>query len=318
MVAHLIALILAVVIDRIVGDPRFLPHPVVGIGKLISFFDKNLNKGKNRRGKGFLMLVFILIIVLLLAAIIIFIAYWVHLYVGIAVEALLISTTIAANGLQQAAEEVKEPLVKGNLQEARRKLSYIVGRDTETLNEEAITRATVETVAENTSDGVTAPLFFAFIGGAPLALLYRAINTCDSMVGYQNEKYKEFGFASAKCDDLANFIPSRLTALVMIIVNIPKYGRTKSDCWKIVKRDAQKHLSPNSGWGEAAVAVLLGIQLGGKSTYKGIVSDRAKMGDHIVEMSAIHIEETNTIMLRTVSAFSLILLACGGVIVVLT
>ena len=135
----------------------------------------------------------------------------IHLYVGILVEAWLISTTIAAKGLKQAANEVAVPLKKGEFDEARKKLSYIVGRDTDSLKEEEMTRATVETVAENTSDGVTAPLFFALIGGAPLAMLYRFVNTCDSMVGYKNESYGQFGWASAKCDDVLNWIPSRIT-----------------------------------------------------------------------------------------------------------
>ncbi|TWI54631.1 adenosylcobinamide-phosphate synthase CbiB [Halalkalibacter nanhaiisediminis] len=318
MTAHMIAIALAVVIDRIIGDPRWLPHPVVGFGKLIAFFDKHLNYGQNRWAKGFAMLALVLFIVVLLAVGIVWAAYSLHIYFGVLVEAWLISTTIAAKGLKQAADEVKEPLQNGNLDEARLKLSYIVGRDTDQLNEAEITRGTVETVAENTSDGVTAPLFFALIGGAPLALLYRAINTCDSMVGYQNDKYGEFGFASAKCDDLFNWIPSRLTSIVMIAVNQPKLRRSKKACWEIVKRDAPKHPSPNSGWGEAAVAALLGIQLGGMNTYKGITSNRAKMGDPLVTMSAVHIEETNAIMLRTTTVFSLILIACGGVIVVLT
>ncbi len=318
MSTHLIALALAVIIDRIIGDPRWLPHPVVGFGKLIAFFDRRFNDGNYRRAKGLLMLVLVLLIVVFLAVVIISLSYSVHLYLGILVEAWLISTTIAAKGLKQAANEVREPLVNGNLEEARLKVSYIVGRDTDDLNEAEITRATVETVAENTSDGVTAPLFFALIGGAPLALIYRAINTCDSMVGYQNKKYGDFGFASAKCDDLFNWIPSRLTSLVMIAVNQPKHHKSKKACWEIVKRDAPKHPSPNSGWGEAAVAALLGIQLGGINTYKGITSNRAKMGDPLVTMSAVHIEETNAIMLRTTTAFSLILIACGGVIIVLT
>lgn len=318
MAAHIIALALAVIIDRIIGDPRWLPHPVVGMGKLISFFDRYLNHGSQRKAKGLLMLCLVLLIVVILSSLIVWFAYSVHLYLGILVEAWLISTTIAAKGLKEAANEVKEPLMNGNLAEARLKLSYIVGRDTDHLMEEEMTRATVETVAENTSDGVTAPLFFALIGGAPFALLYRAINTCDSMVGYQNEKYRQFGRASAKCDDLVNWVPSRVTALVMIVGNQPKLARSKRACWKIVKRDAPKHPSPNSGWGEAAVAALLGIQLGGKNTYKGVSSNRAKMGESLVPMNAAHIEETNAIMLRTVTLFSLVLMACGGVILVVT
>lgn len=316
--AHLIALSLAVIIDRIIGDPRWFPHPVIGMGKLIAYFDKRLNKGRRKRMKGLVMLLSLLFIVGFLSFFIVWFAYFLHYYIGIFVEAFLIATTIAAKGLQQAAEEVKRPLLKGDLKEARRKLSYIVGRDTEQLTEEEITRATIETVAENTTDGVTSPLFFALIGGAPLALLYRAINTCDSMVGYKNDRYAEFGFASAKCDDIVNYIPSRVTALVMIIISKSKSSLSKKSCWKMVKRDAPKHLSPNSGWTEAAVAALLGIQLGGTSTYKGITSHRATMGEKLVPMKAIHIEDTITMMLRAVIGFTFLLIIIGGVVIVLT
>ena len=146
------------------------------------------------------------------------------------------------------------------------------------LDEGEISRGAIETVAENTSDGVTAPLFWALLGGAPLAMVYRATNTCDSMVGYKNERYKEFGWASAKWDDVMNWIPSRLTGMIMLLGNRPeKISYRKA--WTILFRDAKKHPSPNSGWGEAAVASILGIQLGGINYYKGIISNRAKMGD---------------------------------------
>src|SRR5699024_4768470 len=144
---------------------------------------------------------------------------------------------------------------------ARQKLSFIVGRDTEELSEEEIVRGTVEMVAENTSDGITTPLFWSLIGGAPLAFVYRAVNTCDSMVGYQNDRYEQFGYFPAKLDDVLNWLPARLTAVVMMLVKRPM-EITRKKAWAILFRDARKHKSPNSGWGEAAVAALLGIQLG--------------------------------------------------------
>ncbi|WP_227936138.1 adenosylcobinamide-phosphate synthase CbiB [Alkalihalobacillus deserti] len=316
--SHLIALVLAVVIDRVIGDPRSIPHPVVGFGKLISIADRQLNKGKRRKEKGLFMLCGLILVVVSLTLLFVLMAYRVHLYVGILFEAWLISTTIAAKGLKQAANEVAEPLKKGNFEQARKQLSYIVGRDTDKLDEEEITRATVETVAENTSDGVTAPLFFAMIGGAPLAMLYRAVNTCDSMVGYKNDRYGDFGWASAKCDDLLNWIPSRVTGFIMVFCTKPELNRSRRECWAVVKREAKKHPSPNSGWGEAAVAALLGIQLGGMNTYKGVVSNRAKMGDDLVTLKALHIDETNLIMLRTTNVFTLMLVFLGGVIYVIT
>jgi len=233
--------------------------------------------------------------------------------VGIAIEAILIWTTIAEKSLKEAALTVYDPLQKGELNEARHKLSYIVGRDTDQLDEQGIVRATIETVAENTSDGVTAPLFYALIGGAPLALLYRAVNTCDSMVGYKNEKYMEFGWASAKLDDLLNLIPSRLTSMCMLFSNRGVHSSFFQTA-KLVLRDAKKHPSPNSGWGEAAVAALLGIQLGGLNFYKGIRSDRAKMGEPYLPVSDQHILQANGILSRTVLAF-LLLLWIGGIFI---
>lgn len=196
--------------------------------------------------------------------------------------------------------------------EARKKLSCIVGRDTERLDEREIVRGTVETVAENTCDAVTAPLFWAFIGGAPLALVYRAVNTCDSMVGYQNSRYHEFGYFSAKADDVLNWIPARITGFLMLIANRPRKMR-RGDAWRILLRDAKKHPSPNSGWCEAACACLLSVQLGGRNTYNGIVSERARMGEPFRELEHTDILRANRILTRTVFAF-LLLLWLGGVL----
>ncbi|MBM4763258.1 adenosylcobinamide-phosphate synthase CbiB [Bacillus sp. B15-48] len=312
ILTHLVALTFAFVIDLIVGDPPKWPHPVKWMGFLISKLEKSLNNGKFKKAKGMLMLFTVLVIVGGLSILLVIFAYRTHLIVGIAVESLLISTTIAQKSLKEAAITVFEPLNKGKLEEARLKLSYIVGRDTDQLNEAEITRATIETVAENTSDGITAPLFWALIGGAPLALIYRAINTCDSMVGYKNEKYKQFGWASARLDDVVNWFPSRLTSFCMLIVNQPEFI-SRSEARKIVKKDAPKHPSPNSGWGEAAVAAILGVQLGGINFYKGLVSNRATMGNPLIQLEKNHILKTNTIVTRTIPVF-LILLWVGGIL----
>ena len=188
--------------------------------------------------------------VLLLSYLIIAAAYQIHFLVGLVVESILISTTIAHKSLKDAAMDVYTPLEKGDIGHARLKLSYIVGRDTEHLAEGEIVRGTVETVAENSSDGVTAPIFWALIGGAPLALLYRAINTCDSMVGYKNDRYSDFGWASARLDDVVNLIPSRLTGFMMLLSNGP-FDDNRKQAWEILFWDAKKHPSPNSGWCEA-------------------------------------------------------------------
>lgn len=304
---------IAYFIDLLLGDPIDWPHPVKWMGTLIYKLEKKWNKGARRKGKGVAMVVTLLLLVVGLTILITTLAYQIHLITGILVESLLIWTTIAQRSLKEAALTVYDPLKKGDLVEARQKLSYIVGRDTDQLDEQGVVRATIETVAENTSDGVTAPLFWAFLGGAPLAMLYRAVNTCDSMVGYKNEKYMEFGWASAKLDDLLNLIPSRLTSVCMLFSNKPVRSSIKESA-SIVLRDAKKHPSPNSGWGEAAVAALLGIQLGGINFYKGVRSDRAKMGEPYVPVTGDHILQTNGILSRTVLAF-LFLLWIGGMIV---
>jgi adenosylcobinamide-phosphate synthase len=316
IIYHLAAITIAYFIDKVIGDPPHWPHPVRWIGTLISFSEKRLNKGKNKRLKGVAMLLFVLLLVFTIVLLLIVISYQIHTIAGIAVESIIIATTIAQKSLKEAALEVHAPLEKGDLAGARVKLSYIVGRDTDSLNEGEIARGAIETVAENTSDGVTAPLFWALIGGAPLAMVYRATNTCDSMAGYMNERFKDFGWASAKWDDVMNWIPSRLTGILMLIGTKPmkmEYQRA----WNILFRDAKKHPSPNSGWGEAAVAAILGIQLGGINYYKGIVSNRAKMGEPLVPIQADHVLAANKILDKTVFLF-LLLLWTGGMMVEFT
>ncbi|KHF40755.1 cobalamin biosynthesis protein CobD [Halalkalibacter okhensis] len=274
-----IILVAAIFVDLFMGDPRWLPHPVVQMGKLISFCETRLNQGKNRVSKGVFLASVVVLFVFIVTFFIVFIAYQWHPIAGILVEIYFISTTIAIKGLRSAALEVYIPLTSGNLGEARNKLRMIVGRDTERLSESEVVRGTVETVAENTVDGITAPLFWAMIGGAPLAMAYRAINTLDSMVGYKNERFNQFGRASAKLDDVVNWIPARLTAVAMWLSSFFLIGSNRLHGLKITYRDAKKHPSPNSGWPEAMVAGLLGIQLGGINYYKGIKSQRATMGD---------------------------------------
>ncbi|WP_026673203.1 adenosylcobinamide-phosphate synthase CbiB [Alkalihalobacterium bogoriense] len=314
---HLLALSLAFLLDRLIGDPRWLPHPVIWIGKLISFLEKKLNKGEHQKVRGVIFLIFVLVVVCIITATMVIGAYLIHPLVGIVIEAVIIFYAIAQKSLKDAAMEVYEPLQSGDVTKARLKLSYIVGRDTASLQEGEIVRGTVETVAENTSDGITAPLFYALIGGAPLAFLYRAINTCDSMVGYKNERYEHFGWASAKCDDLVNWIPSRITGLLMVVVNRSSI-HSKKESVKILLTDAKKHPSPNSGWGEAAVAALLGVQLGGRNFYQGMVSNRALMGRKRVELKKEHITQTVNIMNQTCFAFLLFLWGIGGVTYAIT
>lgn len=311
MIGHLISITFAIILDKLIGDPPSVPHPVKGMGKLISFLDQRFNHGKNRRVKGLWMLVMVLLITFLASFFLVYISYQLHWWVGVIVEALLIATTIAQKSLKDAALEVYEPLEVNNLALARLKLSYIVGRDTERLGEAEIVRATVETVAENTSDGITAPLFWAFIGGAPLSLVYRAINTCDSMVGYKNEKYRDFGYFSAKCDDLVNYFPSRITAMLILLFSHCPFYR-KREAWKSLFQDAKKHPSPNSGWGEAVTAIILGVQLGGINYYRGKKSDRARMGKALQPLNNSHIIAATKIAEKAVIWFYLFL-CIGGI-----
>ena len=316
IVYHIVALVFAVMIDKLIGDPRTIPHPVVGIGRLISFLESRLNQGSKRKQKGIVFVFLVIIIVFSIVTTICIFAYKLHPILGVIFEAVLISYTIAAKGLAEAAEEVKLPLDKGDLESARMKLSYIVGRDTQELSEAEIVRGAVETVAENTSDGITAPLFYALIGGAPLAFLYRAVNTCDSMVGYKNQRFLQFGWASARLDDLLNLVPSRITGMIMLLVNKSNYS--KKECLQIVLNDAKKHPSPNSGWGEAAVAAILGIQLGGENTYQGMKSFRATMGKRKQPIKPRHITDTIQIMWKTVIVFLILLCFLGVIIFVIT
>lgn len=310
---HLIAITLAILIDSMIGDPPTWPHPVKWIGSGISRLEKRLNHGKSRKMKGIVMVLVIVCVSFFMTAVLVWSFYQLHPIAGIILEGILISTTIAHKGLKDAALEVYRPLEKGNMAEARLKLSYIVGRDTDKLDEAEIVRGTVETVAENTSDGLTAPLFWGFIGGAPLAIVYRAINTCDSMVGYKNEKYESFGWASARLDDVVNWIPSRITGSLMLFGHRPEHMSRKK-AWNILFRDAKKHPSPNSGWLEAAVASLLGVQLGGVNYYQGIISHRAEMGERVVALKKEHIIKTNKILDRTSLLFLLVIWLMGGIL----
>lgn len=310
MIQHLGVIILAYVLDRFIGDPPDWPHPVKAFGKMIAFLDTHWNRGRYPRFMGVIMVIILLGMVLGVGLGLVILSYRLHPVAGFGLEAVLIATTISHKGLQKAACDVAGPLQHHDLKTARENVSWIVGRDTENLNESGIVRGAVETVAENTSDGITAPLFWAFIGGAPLALVYKLINTCDSMVGYTDDQYRAFGWASARLDDLVNWIPSRLTGMVMMLVKKPEH-MTRRDAWATLLRDAKKHPSPNSGWGEAAMASLLGVRLGGLNSYGGRTSHRAEMGEAFITLDKEHINQSIVIMERTVLLF-LVFIVLGG------
>lgn len=291
--------LLAFLLDLLVGDPAWIPHPVVLIGKAIEKLERLLRRVSQSPAAlkiaGILTAITIVGaswgLTFLLVRWIFSINYW----AGAVLSIWLISTTIAARGLSEAAGEIYILLQNGSLAEARRKVGMIVGRDTGQMESGAVIRASVETVAENIVDGVVAPLFYAFIGGAPLAMAYRAVNTLDSMLGYKNERYIDFGMASARLDDIANYIPARLTGLFLLaaawILRMNSKGALQA-----VLRDAPGHPSPNSGIPEAAVAGALGVRLGGMNYYNGRGSFRAYMGKPLAPLEPGHIKQTVRLM----------------------
>lgn len=294
-------LITAYVLDLIFGDPYSFPHPVRYIGRLIRWCEKQIRrvakKPRDLKIGGFILwivtvgsTVAVVWLVLSLSKV-----HWLLYYI---INSLLLYTTLATKCLGDEANKIKRVLETDTLEKARLQLSYIVGRDTSKLSEKEIIRATVETVAENTVDGVIAPLFYAFIGGAPLAFAYKAINTLDSTVGYKNEKYKDLGFASAKIDDIANYVPARLTAILMTVASVFLRFDAKN-CLKIAIRDRKNHKSPNCAYPEGAAAGALGVQLGGTNVYFGEVVVKPTIGDATRSLENRDITRVNQLMYMT-------------------
>jgi adenosylcobinamide-phosphate synthase len=295
-----------------------LPHPVVIIGKAISLLEKLIRKVMKKeeslKAAGLLFPIIIVGGSYLVVALLLYGASLIHEWLAIALEIWLISTTIAVKGLGDAGLEVYRHLKEKNLAKARHSLGMIVGRDTDNLDESEIARGAVETVAENIVDAIISPMFFALIGGGPLAMAYRAVNTLDSMVGYKNEKYLNLGWASARLDDVANYIPARVTALLLFLACWVSRLNFKN-AWKMLIRDAKLHPSPNSGIPEAMIAGSLGIQLGGTNYYNGVVSHRAIMGDPTRKIEVDDIIKTIQMMRLTPVIFILICTIISALII---
>lgn len=294
----IIDLIIATILDFIIGDPYWFPHPVIYIGKLIRFLE---NKGREKISNKYNLKKYGLFIVITVCLLTFSIPYVLLLilkpfpYVYHLVNILILWTTIAAKCLHVEGKKIYYSLEKNDIEDARVKLSYIVGRDTTQLSKNEIIRADVETIAENASDGIIAPLFYAMIGGAPLAMMYKGINTMDSMLGYMNEKYKDIGFFPAKIDDVLNFIPARLTGALMCFVS-PIVRGNIINSFKIMIRDRKNHKSPNCAYPEGACAGALRVQLGGTNVYFGEVMKKPTIGDKIVELDNIHIDDSIKLM----------------------
>ena len=279
--ADSLIIFLALLLDLLIGDPVWLPHPVVAMGRLIHLLDRVLRRvWLNERVAGVLLLLAVVIsssgttwILLKALTAMLPLAGW-------AAAVLVSSTCLAARSLHKESARVATALLAGDLPAARRYLSYIVGRDTDQLEEAEIWRGVVETVAENTSDGIIAPLFWLTIGGPVGAIAYKAVSTLDSMVGYRNRRYLQLGWASARMDDLLNYVPARISAL-LLIVSSPLAGLSASGAARITLRDRLKHPSPNSGHPEAAAAGALGVRLGGASRYNGASSWKEYIGDDL-------------------------------------
>lgn len=288
----LLTVFIAYLLDLSFGDPPCLPHPVRGIGWLIAKLEPPFRTLiKNERLSGAIFAATITFLVWSTTFVLIRITNHFSRILGVFFSVFFIYSCLAIKDLKVESMQVYEALKNKDLALARKKLALIVGRDTGNLNEREIIRATVETVSENTTDGIISPLFFAFIGGAPLGLLYKAINTLDSMVGYKNARYINFGWATAKLDDIANFIPARISA-IFIIISSWLAGYNALGAWRIALRDGRKHPSPNSGIPEAAMAGALEIQLGGLSYYHGVPNPKPYIGDNNNPPEMKHIKES--------------------------
>jgi len=290
-----IQLILAFFLDLLIGDPQWLPHPVRIMGKGISSAERFLRgaatspSGERRAG---VLLVLLITVATFLITFSILIIIWLlpgtaGTIAGMAVVIYLTSTTMAIRGLITSAQAVIRPVKEGDIEQARHNLSMIVGRDTHSLSREDILKATVETLAENLSDGFIAPLFYLVIGGLPLAMVYKAINTMDSMVGYNNGTYRHFGWAAARLDDIANYLPARITGVLIVVATFSvilfrdtiRVLSTTRRSFVTMLRDGKKHLSPNSGIPEAAMAGALGIRMGGPTAYGGVMVEKPFIGE---------------------------------------
>ncbi len=311
----------AVILDLIIGDPHFMWHPVRGMGNLISMTEKLLRKrfglsdGRDedkvkKQVAGLLLVMIVLTASIMLPLLIIFIAGMVNPWLKFGVECIMCYQLLAMKSLRVESMKVYMELKSGNLENARHAVSMIVGRDTDKLDEDGIIRATVETIAENTSDGVIAPLLYMLAFGTIGGFFYKAVNTMDSMIGYKNDKYIFFGRAAAKLDDIANYIPSRVSAIFMIAASA--FLRLDyRNAWKIYKRDRNKHASPNSAQTEACCAGALSVMLAGNAFYFGKLYEKPVIGDPIRSIESEDIKRANKLMYAT--SF----LVCGAGILVL-
>ena len=300
---HILAAFAGCALDALFGDPRNIPHPVCGIGNLIAWLEARLRKWfpaneKSERRAGTALVVAVLLITGLASVLVLAAAYTVHPLAGVAVESMMCGQMMAWRSLKKESMKVYDALAAGDTEGARTAVSMIVGRDTKDLTDLGITKAAVETVAENTSDGIIAPLFYMVLGGGTGIFLYKAVNTMDSMVGYKNEKYQYFGSAAAKFDDVVNYIPARLSAWLMILASAITHMDWKN-AKKIFLRDRYNHKSPNSAQTESVMAGALDVQLAGDAWYFGKLCKKPTIGDAIREIEPEDIRRSHTLLYMT-------------------
>lgn len=297
-----VPVIIGFLLDAVFGDPYNMPHPIRLIGNLISKLDKLLYRDDTSDRQKFIRGMILALTVIVLSAvcplIILIICYRINIYAGVIVQGVMCYYLIAAKCLKTESMKVYSAIEKDDTEGARYAVSMIVGRDTDRLDRNGIIKAAVETVAENTSDGVTAPLFYMIIGGAVLGFVYKAVNTMDSMIGYKNDKYMYFGRFAAKLDDILNYIPARLTAVFMIIAAFIS-GDNGRNAFKIWRRDRRKHKSPNSAQTEAVCAGALEIQLAGDAYYFGKLLKKDTIGDDLKPIENEDIKRANVLMYVT-------------------
>lgn len=329
MCYHIFAFIAGFVLDLLIGDPHFIPHPVRLIGSLISFLDKRLNcdDGYNisekklnliKYKRGMLLAFTVIFATFAISVIIIVAAYSINLYAGVIAEAVMTWQILATKCLRVESMRVYDALRTDGVDAGRRAVSMIVGRDTSVLDAAGVTRAAVETIAENTSDGVIAPMLYTAIGGPVLGFVYKAVNTMDSMLGYKNDKYMYFGRFAARLDDVVNFIPARISAYLMIAAAF--IGGRQFDgknAYRIFKRDRFNHASPNSAQTESVCAGALRVQLAGDAVYFGKLVKKKYIGDGLREIEYEDIKRANRLMYITAFLCELLSVAVMSLILIL-
>lgn len=329
MCYHIFAFIAGFVLDLLIGDPHFIPHPVRLIGSLISFCDKRLNcdAGYNisekklnliKYKRGMLLAFTVIFATFAISVIIIVAAYSINLYAGVIAEAVMTWQILATKCLRVESMRVYDALRTDGVDAGRRSVSMIVGRDTSVLDAAGVTRAAVETIAENTSDGVIAPMLYTAIGGPVLGFVYKAVNTMDSMLGYKNDKYMYFGRFAARLDDVVNFIPARISAYLMIAAAF--IGGRQFDgknAYRIFKRDRFNHASPNSAQTESVCAGALRVQLAGDAVYFGKLVKKKYIGDGLREIEYEDIKRANRLMYITAFLCELFSVAVMSLVLVL-